>query len=86
MSELKAFANNNDACVLVSNQVAARPDAFFGDPNNVVGGNVVGHASAYIIKVRKGRQGKRVFGLIKSPDYPSGECVAMVNEKGVTDA
>lgn len=86
MSDLKAFAINNDACVLVSNQVAARPDAFFGDPNNVVGGNVVGHASAYIIKVRKGKMGKRVFGLIKSPDLPSGECVTVVNEKGVADA
>ena len=85
MSELKAFAINNDACVLVSNQVAARPDAFFGDPNNVVGGNVVGHASAYIIKVRKGKMGVRVFGLIKSPDQPSGECAVALNEKGITD-
>ena len=85
MSELKSFAINNDACVIVSNQVAARPDAFFGDPNNVVGGNVVGHASAYIIKVRKGKAGARVFGLIKSPDYPAGECVALLNEKGITD-
>lgn len=86
MSELKAFAINNDACVIVSNQVAARPDAFFGDPNNVVGGNVVGHASAYILKVRKGKAGKRIFSLIKAPDMPSGECVAVVDERGVADA
>ena len=85
MSELKTFAINNDACVIVSNQVAARPDAFFGDPNNVVGGNVVGHASAYIIKIRKGKMGKRVMGLMKSPDLPSGECVCLVTEKGVCD-
>jgi DNA repair protein RadA len=86
MSELKAFAINNDACVIVSNQVAARPDAFFGDPNNVVGGNVVGHASAYILKVRKGKAGKRIFSLIKAPDMPSGECVAVVDDRGVADA
>lgn len=86
MSELKAFAVNNDACVIVSNQVAARPDAFFGDPNNVVGGNVVGHASAYIIRVRKGKSGKRIFSLIKSPDHPNGECVGVIDERGVADA
>lgn len=85
MSELKAFAVNNDACVLISNQVAARPDAFFGDPNNVVGGNVVGHASAYILKIRKGKSGKRVIGLTKSPDLPSGECVTVIDERGLID-
>lgn len=86
MSELKSFAINNDACVIVSNQVAARPDAFFGDPNNVVGGNVVGHASAYILKIRKGKTGKRVIGLTKAPDMPNGECVTVINEFGLTDA
>ena len=85
MSELKAFSVANDACVIVSNQVAARPDAFFGDPNNVVGGNVVGHASAYIIKVRKGKVGKRVFGLVKAPDIAFGECIATVCDKGIAD-
>lgn len=86
MSELKTFAINNDACVIVSNQVAARPDAFFGDPNNVVGGNVVGHAAAYILKIRKGKSGKRVVGLMKSPDMPNGECVTVVDERGLADA
>lgn len=86
LSELATFASNNNAVVYVTNQVAARPDAFFGDPNNPTGGNIMGHDNANRLYMRPGKQGKRVIKLTKAPDMPVGECVVQLSDKGVEDA
>ncbi|MBI2078399.1 MAG: DNA repair and recombination protein RadA [Euryarchaeota archaeon] len=85
MHELLEFATVHNAIVYVTNQVHARPDAFFGDPNKPIGGHIVGHASTYRLYLRKGKAGKRVARLIDSPNLPEGECVFAVDEKGVHD-
>lgn len=85
IAELKAYAIANDAVVIVTNQMASRPDAFFGNPNAPTGGNVLQHACAYRIYIRAGKAGKRVIRLVKSPDLPEGECVVTINNKGVCD-
>lgn len=85
MHELLAFAALNNAVCYVTNQVHARPDAFFGDPNKPIGGHIVGHASTFRLYLRKGKAGKRVARLIDSPNLPEGECVFAVDEKGVHD-
>ena len=85
MHELLEFVTLNNAICYVTNQVHARPDAFFGDPNKPIGGHIVGHASTYRLYLRKGKGGKRVARLIDSPNLPEGECVFAVDEKGVHD-
>jgi len=85
MHELLEFATVHNAICYVTNQVHARPDAFFGDPNKPIGGHIVGHASTYRLYLRKGKAGKRVARLIDSPNLPEGECVFSVDEKGVHD-
>jgi DNA repair protein RadA len=85
MHEILEFATRHNAVAYVTNQVAAKPDAFFGDPNRPIGGHIVGHASTYRLYLRKGKGGKRVARLIDSPNLPEGECVFAVDEKGVHD-
>ncbi|MDD1771962.1 MAG: DNA repair and recombination protein RadA, partial [Methanomassiliicoccales archaeon] len=68
-----------------TNQVSAKPDAFFGDPTRPVGGHIVGHASTYRIYLRKSKATRRIARLIDSPDRPEAEVVINVTEEGVRD-
>ena len=85
MHELLSFATLNNAVIAVTNQVAAKPDAFFGDPTRPIGGHIVGHTATFRLYLRKGKAGKRIARLIDSPNLPEGEAVFMVSENGVTD-
>ena len=85
MHELLNFATLNNAIIAVTNQVAAKPDAFFGDPTRPIGGHIVGHTATFRLYLRKGKAGKRIARLIDSPNLPEGEAVFMVSENGVTD-
>ncbi|MDD1772728.1 MAG: DNA repair and recombination protein RadA, partial [Methanomassiliicoccales archaeon] len=55
MNELLSIAEVNNADNAFTNQVSAKPDAFFGDPTRPVGGHIVGHASTYRIYLRKSK-------------------------------
>ncbi len=85
MHDLLNFATLNNAVIAVTNQVAAKPDAFFGDPTRPIGGHIVGHTATFRIYLRKGKAGKRVARLIDSPNLPEGEAVFMVTEDGIKD-
>jgi DNA repair protein RadA len=85
MHDILEFATVHNAVAYVTNQVHARPDAFFGDPNKPIGGHIVGHASTFRLYLRKSKGGKRVARLIDSPNLPEGEAVFSVDEKGVHD-
>ena len=85
MHDLLSFATMNNAVIAVTNQVAAKPDAFFGDPTRPIGGHIVGHASTFRIYLRKGKAGKRVARLVDSPNLPEGEAVYTVTEDGIKD-
>ncbi|MDR0778309.1 MAG: DNA repair and recombination protein RadA [Methanomassiliicoccaceae archaeon] len=85
MHELLNFATLNNAIIAVTNQVAAKPDAFFGDPTRPIGGHIVGHTATFRLYLRKGKGGKRIARLIDSPNLPEGEAVFMVSENGITD-
>lgn len=85
LHDIQQFATVHNAVAYVTNQVHARPDAFFGDPNRPIGGHIVGHASTYRLYLRKSKGGKRVARLIDSPNLPEGEAVFTVGEKGVHD-
>ncbi len=86
MHDLLNFATVNNAVIAVTNQVAAKPDAFFGDPTRPIGGHIVGHTATFRIYLRKGKAGKRIARLIDSPNLPEGEAVFMVTEDGIKDA
>ncbi len=85
LSDLHRLADLYDIAVFVTNQVQAKPDAFFGDPTRPIGGNILAHSATFRIYLRKGRQGKRVARLIDSPYLPEGEAIFRITEKGVED-
>lgn len=82
---LQNIANTYNAAVFVTNQVQARPDAFFGSPTKAIGGHVLGHAATYRIWLKKGLVGKRIARLVDSPHLPEGECVFKITTAGVVD-
>ena len=82
---LQNIANTYNVAVFVTNQVQARPDAFFGSPTKAIGGHVLGHAATYRIWLKKGLAGKRIARLVDSPHLPEGEAVFKIVTEGVTD-
>ena len=85
MHSLLKVADLHNVCVYVTNQVMAKPDQFFGDPTQAIGGHIVAHASTFRIYLRKGKKGSRVAKLIDSPNLVDGECNFMVETEGFKD-
>lgn len=85
MHNLMKLADTNNLSVYVTNQVMAKPDMFFGDPTQAIGGHIVAHASTFRIYLRKGKKGTRVAKLIDSPNMPEGEANFYVDETGIKD-
>lgn len=85
MHVLSKLADMYNLCVYVTNQVMAKPDAFFGDPTEAIGGHIVGHNSTFRIYLRRGKKGSRVAKLVDAPNLPDDEAVFMVTESGLID-
>lgn len=85
MRTLAKLADKYNVCIYVTNQVMAKPDQFFGDPTEAIGGHIVGHNSTFRIYLRKGKKGSRVAKLIDAPNLADGEACFMVEEKGLSD-
>ena len=85
MHALLRFGDLNNALVAVTNQVSAKPDAFFGDPTRPIGGHIVGHTATFRIYLRKSKGDRRIARLIDSPNLPEGEIVFRITQDGVTD-
>lgn len=83
--ELIRFGDVHNAAIYVTNQVHAKPDAFFGDPTRPVGGHIVGHSATFRVYLRKSKGGKRIARLIDSPNLPEAEAVFSVSEDGIRD-
>jgi len=79
------FGDLNNAVVMITNQVMARPDAFFGDPTRPIGGHVVGHTATFRLYLRKSKGEKRVAKLVDSPNMPEAEVVFSVSSIGIRD-
>ncbi len=82
---LQTLATTYNIAVLLTNQVQAKPDSFFGTPTKAIGGHVLGHASTYRVLLKKGLSGKRIARLVDSPHLPEGEAVFKVGTEGVID-
>ncbi len=85
MHVLAKMAETNNLCVYVTNQVMAKPDMFFGDPTEAIGGHIVAHNSQTRVYLRRGKKGTRVAKLVDSPYLADGECSFMVTETGLKD-
>ena len=85
MHDLLRWSDLNNGVVCVTNQVAAKPDAFFGDPTRPIGGHIVGHTATFRVYLRKSKGPKRIARLIDSPHLPEGEAVFSISETGVRD-
>jgi len=79
------FGDLNNAVVMITNQVMAKPDAFFGDPTRPIGGHIVGHTATFRLYLRKSKGGKRVAKLVDSPNMPEAEAVFSVSSIGIRD-
>jgi len=85
MHELLRWSDLNNGVVCVTNQVAAKPDAFFGDPTRPIGGHIVGHTATFRVYLRKSKGPKRIARLIDSPHLPEGEAVFTITKEGIRD-
>jgi DNA repair protein RadA len=85
MHTLLKLADTYNLCVYVTNQVMSKPDVFFGDPTNAIGGHIVAHASTFRVYLRKGKKRTRVAKLIDSPSLPEGEAGFVITEAGLQD-
>lgn len=86
MRTLALLADKFNICVYVTNQVMAKPDQFFGDPTEAIGGNIVGHNSTFRIYLRRGKKNTRVAKLIDSPNRPDSESVFKIGTYELQDA
>jgi len=85
MHALAKLGDMNNAAIYVTNQVMAKPDAFFGDPTEAIGGHIVGHNSTFRIYLRRGKKGTRVAKLVDAPNLPDDEAIFQVTEAGLID-
>jgi DNA repair protein RadA len=84
MHQLLRTAEIYNIAVVVTNQVQAAPDSFFGDPTRPTGGNVVAHTSTYRIYLRKAAK-NRIARMVDSPYHPERDAVFVLNERGIDD-
>jgi len=85
LHDLMRFGEIFNAAVVVTNQVQAKPDAFYGDPTRPIGGHVVAHTATFRIYLKKSKGDLRVARLIDSPHLPEGEVVFRITERGIED-
>jgi len=82
---LARIADVYDVAVVVTNQVMARPDVFWGDSVVAVGGHVLAHVPGSRVYLRKLKGNKRVARLVDSPYLPEGEVVFAITDEGIRD-
>jgi DNA repair protein RadA len=85
LHDLMRVGDLNNTAVVVTNQVAANPDSFFGDPTQPIGGNILGHTSTFRLYLRKSKADKRIVRLVDAPNLPDGEAVMRVDEDGLIE-
>ncbi len=86
MHKLIGLARAFNAVAVVTNQVMAKPDVFFGDAVHPIGGHIVGHTSHTRVYLRRAAHGPvRIARLVSSPYLPDGEEIFKVTENGIED-
>lgn len=83
MHDILQIADLYNSCAIVTNQVSANPDSYFGDPTQPIGGNIIGHTSNFRIYLRNSKNNQRVVKLVNSPNLSEGEAVIRISDEGV---
>ncbi|HXG06245.1 MAG TPA: DNA repair and recombination protein RadA [Nitrososphaera sp.] len=84
MHILVRMAETYEVAVVVTNQIQASPDAYFGDTVRATGGNVVAHTSTYRIHLK--RSGKnRIARMVDSPYHAEREVLFTLSDRGISD-
>jgi len=85
LHQLMRLAEIYDVAVVITNQVMARPDVFYGDSTQAVGGHVLYHAPGVRVYLKKSRGNKRIARIVDAPHLPEGETVFVITEWGIRD-
>ena len=85
LNRLKTIAHIYNVAVVVTNQVMAKPDVFFGDPTAAIGGNIMGHAPLVRVYLIRRKGNKRIARVIDAPHLPEAEAEFMITEEGIRD-
>ncbi len=86
MHRLIRLARGFNAVAVVTNQVMSKPDQFFGNSVDAVGGHIVAHTSHTRVFIRRAANGPvRIARLVSSPYLPEGERIFKVTETGIQD-
>ncbi len=86
MHRLIRLARGFNAVAVVTNQVMAKPDQFFANSVDAVGGHIVAHTSHTRVFLRRAASGPiRIARLVSSPYLPEGERIFKVTEEGIVD-
>ena len=86
MHKLIRLARSFNTVAVVTNQVMAKPDVFFGNAVHPIGGNIVAHTSNTRISLRKASRGPvRIARLVACPYLPEGEEIFKITEDGLED-
>jgi DNA repair protein RadA len=86
LHRLIRLARAFNAVAVVTNQVMAKPDVFFGNAVHPIGGHIVAHTSHTRLFLRKSARGPvRIARLVSSPYLPEGERVFKITEDGIVD-
>ncbi|MEM0187837.1 MAG: DNA repair and recombination protein RadA [Saccharolobus sp.] len=86
LHQLTRLSEVYDIAVVITNQVMARPDMFYGDPTVAVGGHTLYHVPGIRIQLKKSRGNRRIARVIDAPHLPEGEVVFALTEEGIRDA
>ena len=84
MHALSKIAKIYNIVVYITNQVMDDPGAMYGDPVKAAGGNIIGHASAVRLYLRKSTKG--VTAILKdAPNLAPAEAIFQITSGGITD-
>ena len=86
MHRMIRLARGFNAVAIVTNQVMSKPDQFFVNSVDAVGGHIVAHTSHTRVFLRRAANGPiRIARLVSSPYLPEGERIFKVTEGGIVD-
>ncbi len=83
LAALLRVAEAFNLAVVLTNQVQAKPDTAYGDPNKPTGGHVMAHACTHRVYLRKGKENTRLATIIDSPYLPEDKARFAVDAAGV---
>jgi DNA repair protein RadA len=85
LNQLRTLAWIYGVAVVITNQVMARPDIFYGDPTVAVGGHVLYHVPGIRIYLKKAKGNVRIAKVIDAPHLPEAEARFEIKGEGIRD-